>query len=318
MYNEIMSCPYFMIQKNKDFENFAEIIEADKEAKHFVRKRRYTPFDVSNSSIKSAFNQHIRHSQSGYFKGLRFFSIVFPIMIALSIYVMITALPENRSGLIAIPLTTLGVGILWGIFLICHLIEFAFITTCDHLFIAYNGAGSPYSVEISKQRVRILYKDTLYIIKGNKIKKINNERKLYYGYLNMYPQAVLDIGKYVDNSDKDEEPVLIPKIEYLPDGCCSLSFGERGNAQRVGKHRGSHRYRLLHHLHFCKYIFTVNAELKLISVYSAARENTVISHDALTLATVTESGNSAIESLRQIAISNSRIEKVLRYIDHSL
>ena len=239
MYNETMSCPYFEIQKSEEFENVAEIIEADREVKHFVRRRRYTPFDISDSSIKSAFDKEIRHSQSGYFNVLRLFSIILTIMIAISIYVMIAAMPENRSGLIAIPITTLGIGIIWGIFLTCHIKEFTFIKTCDDLFIAYDGEGNPYSVEISKRRIRVLHKDSLYVIKGNKIKKIHKDRRLYYAYLSMYPQAVLDMGKYLDNSDRDMKPVLIPQIDYLSDGCCTLSFGARGKAQIKKSSNGS-------------------------------------------------------------------------------
>ena len=133
----------------------------------------------------------------------------------------------------------------------------------------------------------------------------------------MFPQAVLDVGKYLDNSDRVMEPVLIPQINYSSDGCCTLSIGERGPVQRSGRHNRVHKHPLLNHLHFCKYIFTVNNELKLTSVYSAARENAVISHDALTLATVTESGNTAIETLRKISGTNSRLEKTLRHIDNS-
>lgn len=310
-----MSCPYFEIQKSEDFENVAEIIEADKEVKHFVRRRRYTPYDVSDGSIKSAFDKDIRHCQSGYFDVLRLFSVILPIMIAISIYVLLAASPENRLGLITIPLTAFGIGIIWGIFLICHIIEFAFIKTCDDLFISYDGEGTPFSVEISKKRISVLCKDLLYLIKGNKIKKINKERKLYYAYLNMYPQSVLDMGKYLDNSDRYKIPVLIPETEYLSDGSCSLSLGERGPAQRCGKHGRGHKYTLLQHLHFCKYIFTVNNELKLTSVYSAARENAVINYDALTLATVTESGAAAIETLRKISGENRRLGQVLKNID---
>ena len=312
-----MSCPYFELQKSEDFENVAEIIGADIEVKHFVRCRRYTPSDVSDSSIKSAFDKDIRHSQSGYFDGLRLFSIILPIMIAISIYVMVAASPENRLWLIAIPLTTLGLGIIWGIFLVCHITEFAFIKLCDDLFIAYDAGGTPYSVEISKKRIRVLYKDSLYVIKGKKVKTIRNQRKLYYAYLNMYPQAVLDMGKYLDNSDRNMQPILIPEIGYLPNGCCSLSFGERGPVQRSGRHNRVHKHPLLNHLHFCKYIFTVNSELKLTSVYSAARENAVINYDALTLATVTESGEAAIETLRKISGTNSLLAKTLRAIDNS-
>ncbi|MBD5131365.1 MAG: hypothetical protein HDT28_02045 [Clostridiales bacterium] len=309
-----MGCPYFQIQKSEEFDNIAEIIGADKEAKHFVRRRRYTPFDVSDGSIKSALDKNIRHSQSGYFDGLRIFSIIFPLMVVISIYAMIAAEPENRMGLIAIPITTFGLGVIWCIFLICHVMEFNFVKSCDDLFIAYDGEGNPYSIEVCKKRIRVLYKDSLYVIKGNKIKTIRNERKLYYTYLNMFPQSVLDMGKYVDNSNREMEPILSPSIEYLPDGGCALSLGERGFVQISGKHGRVQKYPLLHHLHFCKYIFTVNNELKLTSVYSAARENAVISHDALTFAKVTESGNAAMDTLRKTAEANILLGKILNDI----
>lgn len=312
-----MSCPYFEIQKSEDFDNVAEIIKADKEVKYFVRQRRYTPIDISNNSIKLAFNKNIRHSQSGYFKVLCLFSVVFSIMLAISIYVMVASSPEERGGLLAIPLTAFGIGILFGIFLFCHLKEYTFIKMCDDLFIAYDGEGNSYSVEINNKHIRVLHKNLLYIIKGKKIKKIDKERKLYYAYLNMYPQAVLDMGKYLDNSDRNMEPVLIPQIEYLSNGCCTLSLGERGPSQRRGQHGKTHVHPLLQHLHFCKYLFTINNELKLTSVYSAARENTVINFDVLTFATVTESGNSAIKSLIKIAHSNNQFEKILKQIDNS-
>ncbi|MDE7453651.1 MAG: hypothetical protein K2N22_04510, partial [Clostridia bacterium] len=317
-----MSCPYFEIQKSDDFENIAEIILADNEPKHFVRQRRYSPFDVSDGSIRSAFDKKIRHSQSGYFSGLRLFSIIFPIMTAISIYVMVAAAPENRLGLIAIPITTLGLGIIWAIFLVCHSVEFAFIKSCDHLFIADDAEGNHYSVEVRKKRIRVLYKGVLYVIKGKKIKTVRNDRKIYLAYLTMYPQSVLDMGKFVDNSDRDSEPVLTPHVEYLPDGSCSLSFGERGHAVRQNSpasfgHTGvAYSYHpLLRHLQFAKYIFTVNGDLKLTSVYTAARENAVINYDALTLAEVTESGNAAIEALKEIAAANVLLAKILNDIE---
>jgi len=69
-------------------------------------------------------------------------------MIAISIYVMVAALPEERAGLIVIPLIAFGIGVLFGIFLFCHLKEFIFINACDDLFIAYDEIGNTYSVEI--------------------------------------------------------------------------------------------------------------------------------------------------------------------------
>ena len=130
------------------------------------------------------------------------------------------------TGLIAVPLTALVIGIIWGIFLICHIIEFSFVTSGDRLFIAYDGEGNPYSVEVGEKRIRVLYQNLLYVIKDKRIKKINNERKLYYAYLSMFPHSVLSMEKYVDNSDRSTEPVIIPSINYYDDGRCTLSFKE--------------------------------------------------------------------------------------------
>lgn len=233
-----MGCPYFEIQKSEDYENIASIIIADKETKHFVRRRRYTQRCANDDGIRSAFDKKIRHSQSGFFEGLRFFLIVFPLMIAVSICVMVTATPENMTGLIAVPLTALLIGIIWGIFLICHIIEFSFVTSGDRLFIAYDGEGNPYSVEVGEKLIRVLYQNLLHVIKGKRIKKINNERKLYYAYLSMFPQSVLSMEKYVDNSDRSTEPVIIPSINYYDDGRCTLSFREFGYSHTQSLHEG--------------------------------------------------------------------------------
>ena len=237
-------------------------------------------------------------------------------MVAISLYTMIGAAPENRLGLIAIPITAFGFGVLWVIFLVCFAKEYRFVKSSDELFIAYDGDGNPYAVEVGKRRIRVLYKDALYIIKGKRTKTVHSERELYYAYLNMFPQSALNIGKYLDNSDRSMEPVLIPKIEYSADGCCTLSIGERGRVQRSGKHGRVHKYPLLHHLHFCKYIFTVNGELKLTSVHSAARESAAISHDILTLATVVERGDEALEALGKVAAKNCRLAEALGRIDN--
>lgn len=325
-----MSCPHFEIQKNADFENIAEIINADNEPKHFIRQRTYTPVVLSDDNIRSAFGKKIRHSQSGYFSALRFLSIIFPLMIAVSIYVMVAAATEKRLSLLAIPMTALLFGILWGIFLFCHAVEFAFIKSVSDLFILYDKENKPCSVEISKKQIRVLYAGTLYVIKGKKIKTIRKERKLYYAYLNMFPQSVLDMGKYVDNSDTYLQPVLIPYINYLPDGSCALSFRLPGALQLQNssasrdKSDGGETYNIFpllrrltvwRRLHFCKYIFTVNNQLKLTSVYSAARENAVINYDALTLSTVTESGEEAIKTLKLTAIKSTRLAELLNNID---
>ncbi len=49
---------------------------------------------------------------------------------------------------------------------------------------------------------------------------------MYYAYLSMFPHSVLSMEKYVDNSDRSTEPVIIPSINYYDDGRCTLSFKE--------------------------------------------------------------------------------------------
>lgn len=316
-----MSCPYFEIQKSEDYENIASIIIADKETKHFLRHRRYARLCESDEGVTSAFDKKIRHSQSGYFMGLRFFSIIFPIMIAVSVLSLIYALPEERLALIAIPITALLIGVVWAIFLSCHIIEFAFVKSYDRLFIAYDGDGNPYSVEISKKRIRVLHRDTLYVIKGKKIKKIRKEKQLYYAYLNMFPQSVLNMEKYVDNSDKSAKPVIIPSITNFNDGRCTLSFGKIEYSSPQNLSAGFDNFcpkSLLRHLHFYKYIFTVNNNLQLISVYSAARENAVITYDVVTFAQLTESGNAATKALKELAATNNLLKNVLNKIENSI
>ena len=231
---------------------------------------------------------------------------------------------EEWGGSIAILITAFGIGIVWSIFLSCHLIEFAFVKSVDDLFIAYDGKGDPYSVEVSQKRVRILYRNLLYVIKGNKIKTIRSERKIYYAYLNMFPQSVLSMEKYVDNSDASSKPLIIPSVNYFGDGRYVLSLGELAylQSQELPASSGSYdlaftRRSLLRHLHFYRYIFTINNKFELVSVYSAARENSIINYSVLTCAEISERGNAATEALKEIANANKLLKSVLNNIDKS-
>ncbi len=77
-----------------------------------------------------------------------------------------------------------------------------------------------------------------------------------------------------------------------------------------------HPKSLLRHLHFYKYIFTVNNDLKLTSVYSAARENAIISYDVVTFAEALESGDTAKEALKYKVKTNKLFESVLNKIEN--
>ena len=154
---------------------------------------------------------------------------------------------------------------------------------------------------------------------NQKIKTIKSERKLYYAYLNMFPQCVLDMGKYVDNSDRSTEAVFIPDINYCEDGQCILSLGKPAYKQNQNLPAGFEGFcpkSLLRHLNFYNYIFTVDNELQIISVYSAARQNAVIGYNVVTFAQRSEGGDAAKQALRNIAAKNKLLGNILYKIDN--
>lgn len=80
----------------------------------------------------------------------------------------------------------------------------------------------------------------------------------------MFPQSVLSMEKYVDNSDKSAKPIIIPSINNFNDGRCTLSFGKIEYSSPQNLSAGFDNFypkSLLRHLHFYKYIFTVNNNL---------------------------------------------------------
>ena len=53
-------------------------------------------------------------------------------------------------------------------------------------------------------------------------------------------------------------------------------------------------------------------------MYSAARENAVITYDVVTCAQLTESGNAAKKALKELALTNNLLANVLNKIEKSL
>ncbi|MDE7373330.1 MAG: hypothetical protein K2N18_04625, partial [Clostridia bacterium] len=153
----------FEIEKSDDYENVVEIINADTEAKHFVRRRVYTPSSIDDDRVISEFEprKYIRHRDGGFIRALGSFLLSFLVFGAMSIYVGVTA-PDKLTDFIALFIVAGFMGALFVVFLIMHLSEHAFMNSTDDLFILYDRFGTPCSVEIRKNRARVLYKDTLY------------------------------------------------------------------------------------------------------------------------------------------------------------
>lgn len=65
-----MSAPRFYIEENSDFADLAEIMSADREIKHFVKKRAFRECKfVSTDDLVSYYDKnHINHKDGNSFK----------------------------------------------------------------------------------------------------------------------------------------------------------------------------------------------------------------------------------------------------------
>lgn len=302
-----MGCPYFEIQKTDDFGNIAEIISADKLPKHFIRRRTYA--SAKNSDVNGVMREFdyvgVRHKDGTFITPLKTMGVVSAIMLIISgVFVAYNIL----DGL-GIYLTTLLFPALFGVFLYCHLKELAFVKTVAHLFILYDSEGEPYSVEIHGKRIRVIYKGKLFVIKRGKAKEVKSMRLRYYAYLNMYPQSVLDMGRFLDNSDKSYSAVLVPSVTYFEDGRGVLTL----DCRHFNNDSTSSIY-MDKHTQFSKYIFVVDKDLRLNAVYSAAREDALISDRILTKAEVISAGQAAGDDLKFYVYRNKALEKILKEI----
>lgn len=314
-----MSYYRFKIKQNNEFDNFTEIIYADKEAKHFVKHRTYSPRFVDEdediySSFKSKKNSH---KNSTYYNLVLLFCGISLSMIAITILIFININPKELINGIAIPITTLFFTACFVLLLSFYIIDRKFVNLINELFIVYNKNNNVCSVETKKNKIKVLYKNKLYIIKSNKIKIIDKGKNLYLAYLNMLPISVLRIDNYNIEFEKSNYIyTLTPKIKYLQNGtstlsiCCprpifNLERIQEGEKVFIPKPQ---------YIQFSKYIFVLNSELKLNSIYYAATDNRISSYYVLTHAQLNAVGNNAILNLKKLANENAQLKEILKDI----
>lgn len=306
-----MGCPYFEIQKTDEFDNIAEIITADRQSRHFIRRRTYSPSKLADTNrVMHEFNYaDVRHKDGTFVTPLKVMGGVSAVMIIISGIFLVGVEPSKVLDGLAIYLTALLFIALFGVFLYCHLKEQAFVKTVAHLFILYDSAGEPYSVEIQGKRIRVIYKGRLFVIKRGKAKEVKSMRLRYYAYLNLYPQSVLDMGRFLDNSDKSYSAVLVPTVTYTDDGSGVLTldchYFNNGYTSPTCWDK---------HTQFLKYVFVVDKNLNLSAVYSAAREDALISDDILTKAEEVSRGQAAEDDLKFYVYRYKALEKILEEI----
>ena len=306
----------FDVEKCDGYEDIVEIINADNEAKHFVRRRVYTPSSIADDRVISEFEprKHIRHRDGGFIKALGAFLLSFLVFGAMSIYVGVTA-PDKLTDFIALFLVAGFMGVLLILFFVLHLSEHAFMNSTDDLFILYDRFGTPCSVEIRKNRARVLYKDTLYVVKHGKVRKVQKEEKLYRAYLNLYPASVLDMEKYsgyICDSDKAPDAYVVSSVKsevsYMPEGTTRLSIA---NYMSLGEHTSWHT-RTNKYLQFCKFLFVVDNELKIKSIYSAVSDEAFYDYSVLTLAEVRDTKLNAEAMLGQYSEKDRALKSLLK------
>lgn len=227
---------------------------------------------------------------------------------------------ENLFGVIPLFVTTAVFGIAFIFFTYCHFYEHKSMTTDSHLFVVYDTNGLPCSIEIKYACIKVLYKNKLYLIKNGKVKEISASSKIYLAYLNMFPLAVMNIEQYVEgleSFDASYDVSIVPNINYLSGGGCSVSLNIFKNREKNGKKKSRYlsQRSLNKFLHFSRYCLLIDKNLKLQSVYYSAKENNLLLNNIFTFANIVERGDSALESLRQFSNEHCLLEKVLKEIE---
>jgi len=300
-----MAVPKFEIRHDGESRAVADIMIADSEPKHFVRRRTYAPGGFPDNFPGSAFDKKARLSQSVYFRCMRVFAIVFAAALAASVYFAVAA--ENAAEGVMLYLTAFALGVMFAVFLSLFIAEYSFVNSTDDLFVFYDGGGAFCSVEIKKDRARVLYNNVLYVIGRGKVKTVRNERKLYCAYLNMFPVSVLQPEKYFISSGSDRTLVVDSSGRYGENGSCSLlpcAYGTTNGREYVPPY-------LIRQLNFGKYVFTLDGEMKFAAVCSTARESAVVGCDILTVSELKERGAAALKTLKARVAADKTLETAL-------
>ena len=265
---------------------------------HFVKTKSYNKNNLEldkNISLKFK-DRIINHTDGSYFKLMTIFFCLTMLMLAVTYYVY--SKTKNFDGFIALILITVLCGLAFIFFTYRHFYENDALKCGSDLFVIYDAQQVPCAVEIKRNQVKVLYKDCLYHIKDGKLKKITDNNKLYLAYLNMYSLSLFDIEKHVSNLysySVDYDLIFLPFIKYLDDGSNILMLSniktkEKDNNvnTRLVSTKSANKF-----LHFNKYIFITNKQLKLQSVCYNAKENNLLLQNITTFADIVERGDKA-------------------------
>jgi len=318
-----MKAPYYEILKDEKFDEVSELIFRDKQPIHFVRRRNrfydgQTALPVSDDEARGMFDysraknlRTLNMNFYGWAKYLILFQSLFLISFGIILYWIFGGVlknPNAETGTIILFIFVCCIlGIVSGYLTYDYISKYLFLKKAfyklDDLYVLFDIDGKPCSIEIRGKRVRILYRQTLYVLNKCKIKTIKDPLTIYCSYLNMFPQSALDIDKFVpDHSPALSEKELrayhpITAGTYKCGECFSLSLTTRGVASKYWR--------------IYKYIYDLDEENNLKTIYSAATESRRFRYYYITKSEIVGRGDIVKEELNNILNRNSDLKNLL-------
>lgn len=171
------------------------------------------------------------------------------------------------------------------------------------LFNLFDRNGLPICISVCGDSARVLHADSLFQITAGKIKVTHDPRKLYFAYLDMFPQSALNMSAFVPER---KQYFLAPENCLYDSVTTALTQGESKtyfslNAARVGV--------TIWKLH--KILFELDNCRNVQTVYSAVGKTY---GKYATRAEVVNCGEEALSQLKLTAAFNPRLEELLEGI----
>ena len=267
-----MKAPLFDLIVSDEAKVLSEIILADEQPKHCVRRLAYQSvgtnsmvpdhtareffvgdgFEIKNNiRVKKKFRQPVYSTAA-----LHFFVLpaIFLFLTGILIYYLVRGTVYDSNGLRDV----LIIGCV-ALIALAGCISFTALwlrrnklfnskyTYLDDLFILFDNEGNPCCVCTDGNSARVLYKQTVYKIAENKIKTVTNPMRVYMEYLDLFPQSLLDMSAYVPDRKKHvlaAEPgthprshisVVVNETDKKISLSANLSDGSQGCLNRVHK-----------------------------------------------------------------------------------
>lgn len=171
------------------------------------------------------------------------------------------------------------------------------------LFNIFDKNGLPICVSVNGDSARILHGENLFLITAGKIKVTHNPRKLYFAYLDMFPQSALNMSAFVS---KRKQYFLAPENCLYDSVCTALTQGESKTYFSLNAARAGVQIWKLH-----KILFELDISRNIETVYSAVGKTYA---KFATCAEVVNCGEEALTELKKTAAFNPRLEELLEGI----